>query len=644
MCGIAGVVSDAPAEVKRRWVEQMCARLVHRGPDDSGYYVDEWVALGHRRLSVIDVEGGAQPMANEDGRVQVVFNGEIYNFLELREDLIRRGHQFRTRCDTEVLVHLWEETGPSLVEHLNGMFAFGLWDARQRVVLLARDRAGKKPLYYSERVPESRLCFASELKALMALPGFPKDIDWQAVADFLSLSYIPDPETIYRGVRRLEPGEWLLLRPEGARRCKYWQPRFEPLVSWPQPRVAEKLRELADDAVRRRLISDVPLGAFLSGGVDSSAVVATMKAYTGQVETFSIGFREELYNEVRYARAVARHCQTRHREEVVRPSIEDILPRLVEAYDEPFGDSSAIPTMYLARMTRQYVTVALSGDGADEVFGGYRRYRWAVWEERAREVFPAGWRRAVFGTLARYYPKLDSMPQWLRAKTLLSNLATDLPNAYFRSVATFVDDQLDRIAGPELRQELRFVTPRERFCARFRKYGHLTPLQQVQAVDFETYLPGDILVKVDRATMAFSLECRCPWLDYRFIEFGLRLPDESKIRGRQGKYIFKVAMESRLPRPVVWRKKMGFSVPLAEWFRGSLGRLFEVLVSEKSLGRFVDVAEAHRLYQEHRSGRWNHDRKLWNLVVLACWETWHHRSEPDLVLGALEEAGRAVAR
>jgi asparagine synthase (glutamine-hydrolysing) len=619
MCGIAGYLSDElppdPAVVKL-----MCDKLVHRGPDDYGWYRDSQAALGHRRLSIIDVDGGHQPLANEDGSLQVVFDGEIYNYRELRRDLISRGHRFATRSDTEVLVHLYEEAGERLPEYLNGMFAFTIWDIRRQELFLARDRFGKKPLYYSSAVPGVRFCFASELKALAALPGFDPQVEPQSVADFLSLSYVPDPATIYKNVFKLRPGHSLTVGLNSETSRRYWKLRFSAEDRPDFSKAVREIQDLASDAIERRMISDVPLGAFLSGGVDSSAVVALMAAHApDRVKTFSIGFTEEKCDELRFARMVAGRYQTDHHERVVSPSVYEMLDTQVEHFDEPFADASAIPTLYLARMTRQHVKVALSGDGADEVFGGYRRYRFGVLEHRLRQRLPRWFRESVIRTSAQLYPKFDYLPQAFRAKTLLTNLSQQIGDAYFASMSVFRDGALGAILAPELRRTLGTYSPRESFRERFARVAHLDPLGQMQAVDFETYLPGDILVKADRATMAYSLESRSPWLDYRLVELAARLPPGYKIRGASGKYIFKEAMRALLPADVLDRSKMGFSVPLSEWFRTKLRPTFEEAVLSGSPESLVSLTDAKRLWREHQSGAFNHERKLWSLLMLSCW-------------------------
>jgi asparagine synthase (glutamine-hydrolysing) len=624
MCGIAGYLTTDRVAPGSELIRRMCDRLKHRGPDGAGYYCSPGVALGHRRLSIIDVAGGAQPMANEDGTLQAVFNGEIYNFLELRRDLERR-HLFTTRSDTEVLIHLYEEVGERLPEFLNGMFAFAIWDIRRKELFLARDRFGKKPLYYSSGIPGTRFCFASELKALAAMPGFDPPVDPRSVADFLALSYVPDPNTIYKGVAKLPPAHSMTVTESGSRLRRYWSPDFAVDSRLGFGAAVEEIRSLAADSVKRRMISDVPLGAFLSGGVDSTAVVGVMAGLApGKVKTFSIGFTDKRFDELHYARIAAARHSTEHHEQVVSPSIHEIFDTLINHFDEPFGDASAIPMLYLSRMTREHVTVALSGDGADELFGGYRRYFFGVLEERLRNRFPQWFRQSVIRVGARYYPKFDYLPQIFRAKTLLHNLTQEISDSYFTSMSTFRDDGLEAVLSPEIGAGLSGYSPRRNFRARFEAVRDLPPLEQMQAVDLETYLPGDILVKADRATMAYSLESRSPWLDYRLAELFGRMPSAFKLHGRAGKHIFKRAMAPYVPAPLLHRKKMGFSVPLAAWFRTSLKPAFEDSVLQPGSDCFYMPAEVRRIWREHQSGLHDHSRKLWNLLMLSVWHNVHH--------------------
>ena len=536
MCGIAGYFRAADAPLTREFLRPMCDRIAHRGPDGHGEFFDADVALGHRRLSIIDVSGGAQPLGNEDGSIQIVFNGEIYNYRELQEELESKGHHFKTRSDTEVLVHLYEEEGERMPERLNGMFAFAIWDSRRRELFLARDRFGEKPLYYSGALPGLQFAFASELKALLTLPGFPRKLNAQSISDFLSGSYIPDPSTIYEDVFRLPAGHSAVVSWSGIRIRQYWS-LSEQLSDRPDfERSVEQVRALSAEAVAMRLVSEVPLGGFLSGGVDSSAVVAYMAmGAPDRVKTFSIGFTEARFDELEYARMIVEQYKTEHHEKVVTTDVHDVIDELIESYDEPFGDPSAIPTLYLARLTRQHVTVALSGDGADEVFGGYRRYSFGVMEEKLRSVFPSAFRHTVVKGMASLYPKLDFLPRMFRAKATLTCLSQELGDAYFTSMSVFRDGRLSAILSGDMKRLLNGYSPREKFRSRFERYSHLPALHQMQAVDLETYLPGDILVKVDRATMAHSLESRAPWLDHRLAELGARLPSSFMVRDGVGK-------------------------------------------------------------------------------------------------------------
>ncbi len=614
-------------------IQRMCDRIEHRGPDGFGYYRKGPVALGHRRLSIIDLSGGGQPLGNEDGSIQIVFNGEIYNYRELREELIQKGHRFATHSDTETMVHLYEEVGERLPEYLNGMFALAIWDNNRQELFLARDRFGKKPLYYSTDTPGFRFCFASELKALAAIPSFDDTVRPGSVANALALGYVPDPDTIYAKVHKLAPGHSALVSPSGMRIRRYWTLQFAPEDGMDYNRSMEELRALSADAVDRRMMSDVPLGGFLSGGVDSSGVVALMAQQAqSRVKSFSIGFTNEDFDEVRFARMVAARYQTDHHEETVTPSIHEMLGVLVEHFDEPFSDASAIPTLYLARMTRQHVTVALSGDGADELFGGYRRYRFAVNEERTRRLMPRWFRGSVVAAAASIYPKFDRMPQVFRAKATLTCLSRELGGAYFHSMSGFGFGLLDQILSPDLKRQLGGFTPHESFAARFAKYSHLPALQQLQAVDVETYLPGDILVKVDRATMAYSLEARAPWLDYRIGELAGRMPAGFKLRDGVGKRIFKDALAPHIPSEILGRRKMGFSVPLAEWFRTSLRPTFETMVLRPGMEPYLALPRVRKVWETHLSGGRDYSRELWSMLMLACWDDRRQGSQRGNIL------------
>jgi asparagine synthase (glutamine-hydrolysing) len=637
MCGIAGFVTNHDLKADPAIVRAMCGRILHRGPDGYGHFEEGPAGLGHLRLSIIDLEGGWQPIGNEDGRLQVIFNGEIYNYLELREELERRGHRFTTHSDTEVLVHLYEEEGERMTGRLNGMFAFAIWDRHSGELFLARDRFGKKPLYYSTSIPGYRIAFASELKAFAAIPNADYSFRPESVADFLAFSYVPDPDSIYKSIQKLPPATTLHLDAGGARLRRYWTLEFSEDSPASRDDSIADLGHLAADAVTKRMISDVPLGAFLSGGVDSSGVVAYMsQAAAGRVKTFSIGFTSKEFDETQYARQIVSRYSTDHYEKTVTPDISEMLGVLVNHFDEPFGDSSAVPTLYLSRMTRERVTVALSGDGADEIFGGYRRYRFGVAEERVRQRYLGSFGRKAAAALGRVYPKFDYLPRPFRAKATLMNLGLDLGDAYYSSLTTFRDESLRAILAPELVDALGGYDPREVYRDRFRRVAHLPALQQMQAVDVETYLPGDILVKADRATMAYSLEGRSPWLDYRIAERAARMPAAWKIKGLQGKHIFKKLLEPLVPHDILYRPKMGFSVPLAHWFRTSLVPVYHQTVLSGEADALVARPEANRLLDQHLSGLHDHSRKLWNVLMLACWWRFHVRRLPVEMLPAAD--------
>jgi asparagine synthase (glutamine-hydrolysing) len=625
MCGIAGYW-DTGGAAERHVLKALSDQLAHRGPDAFGYHLDGPIALGHRRLSIIDVAGGDQPIGNEDGRLQVVFNGEIYNYRELRQDLLQKGHRFATHSDTEVLVHLYEEVGERLPEFLNGMFAFAIWDKSERAIFLARDRMGKKPLYYSFGIAGTRFCFASELKALTVLPGFDAEVNYRAAADFLSFSYVPDPDSIYENVFKLQPGCSLRVTETGQRFRRYWAPQWSVDESAGFDDTVERIRALSGDAIQRRMISDVPLGAFLSGGVDSSSVVALMASAGSEVRSFSIGFTNKEFDERRFARSVVERYHTQHAEEVVTPSVLEILNTLVTYYDEPFGDSSAIPTLYLSRLTRQHVTVALSGDGADEVFGGYGRYGYCAFDQRLAALIPDWFRKSVLPIGAEYYPAFHRMPRPLRAKSLLTRLSQELGTNYFKWMSAVSSQELSLICSDDMRQALAGYSPLERFQDRFTALKDLSPLQQMQAVDLETYLPGDILVKVDRASMAYSLEARCPWLDYRMVELANSLPPQFKLHAGNGKYIFKEAMRPYLPEGIIRRSKMGFAVPVAEWLRTSLRQVFERAVFQPDMRRYLDLNHMRKIWMEHQRKSRDHGPTLWNILMLALWDAKHRSS------------------
>ncbi|MBI1852946.1 MAG: asparagine synthase (glutamine-hydrolyzing) [Planctomycetes bacterium] len=619
MCGIAGIVyRDRDRSPDERTLVAMRDTLAHRGPDGVGVWRRGPAGLAHRRLAIIDVAGGAQPVENEDGSIAITFNGQIYNYRELREGLVARGHRFRTQCDTEVIVHLYEEEGERCVEKLRGMFAFAIWDAHRNRLLLARDRLGIKPLYW--RLDDESLTFGSELKAILAALATPPAIDHTAILDYLVFLYVPAPKTIFREIQKLPPGHTLTLDSRGATLRKYWDVRFEENPTIGIEEAAERLRELIDESVRIRLMSEVPLGAFLSGGLDSSAVVASMvRASSSPVKTSSVGFRESAFDELPFARLVADRLGTDHHESIVSAEAARAIELLAPHYDEPFADSSAVPTYHLSRVTRERVTVALSGDGGDENFAGYRRYRFDLLEGRLRSLVPSPLRRPILGGLAAIYPKADWLPRPLRAKTFLAHAGDTAERAYYDSVAGVSESFARSLLSADVRRQLDGYTPFRAFESHFRAAGTSDPLARLLYVDLKTYLPDDILTKVDRASMAHSLEVRVPLLDHVLVEFAATLPSRMKLSGSRSKVVLKRAVARDLPSDIVDRRKQGFSIPLAAWLRGELReRAEEGLASLGSSGLF-DPAALRSCLDRHVRGTRDHATPLWALISFDAW-------------------------
>ncbi len=595
----------------------MCAAIRHRGPDDEGLFVEPGVAIGMRRLSIIDLATGHQPIHNEDRTVWVVFNGEIYNYRQLREDLESRGHRFYTSTDTETIVHAYEEWGEDAFARLRGMFGIALWDSRARTLLLARDRVGIKPLHYA--IAGDRLYFGSEIKSLLTA-GLTPELDPRSLDHYLTFLYTPRDASMFAGIRKLPPGHLLRWQNGRAEVNQYWELPVEPRPM-SEGETVERLRETLRDAVRSHLMSDVPLGAFLSGGVDSSLVVGLMaEASDRPVRTFSIGFDEPRYDELEHARVIARHFGTDHHEFVVRPDALAILDRLIEHFDEPFGDSSAVPTWYVSELAARHVTVVLSGDGGDELFGGYTRYlphpRVAAFDRFA----PPG-SRAIAGLI---WPNL---PHGMTGKNFLRRIARDARGRYLDEIGFFQRDEKDALLSPDLRRHADGADAEDGFLARFDRFANLDWHAQMMHADFETYLPEDILVKVDRMSMAHSIESRVPLLDNEVVEFAARIPASLKIRDGRRKHILKEAAKGVLPREILERRKQGFGVPLSVWFRGDLRSLFsDVLLSATARQRgYFDDAFVERLVREHVSGRRDHTLRLWGLVVFELW----HRAYLD---------------
>ena len=616
MCGLAGLYNPNGGPVDRPLLVRMTTALAHRGPDGDGFHVEDGIGLGHRRLSIIDVAGGHQPMWNEDETVVIVFNGEIYNFPELRPKLEALGHVFRTRSDTEAIVHAWESWGPDCLKHLNGQFTIALWDRNQRTLFLARDRMGEKPLYYARR-PDGSMAFGSELVALAQVPNLTRRICAAAVDDFFALGYVPDPNTIFDGIHKLPAAHYLLLR-KGSHAAprRYWAPPTKTRAIDERQALAELPVQLSE-AVRSKLVSDVPLGAFLSGGVDSGAVVATAaRLLSHPLETFTIGFAGA-EDETPLARMVAERYGTRQHVDQA-PAADYFAAARAQAsiFGEPFGDSSSVPTETVCALARRNVTVAVSGDGGDEVFAGYRRYRWHQMAEAVRSYVPAPLRRGVLGQLAAAYPKMDWAPRWLRAKHTLTEISLGSALGYYRTVAKVHHDQRRALFSPTLRAQLDGHDPAARIVDLMQTCDTDDSLLQAQYVDLNTYLVGDILTKVDRTSMAHSLEVRAPFLDYKFVEWGMSLPPTLKLRGQEGKYLLKRALEPALPHEILYRRKQGFAMSLSHLFREHAALLRERLLAGPMLdsGLFDPIA-IERTIDRHASGRSDQSGPLWLLLA-----------------------------
>ncbi len=608
MCGIAGFVrAGGTRGSDEALLRAMCDAITHRGPDDEGRALIGQAALGMRRLSIIDVAGGHQPIHNETGDVSVVFNGEIYNYRDVMAGLVKRGHRFATRSDTETLVHLYEDDGDRMVDSLRGMFGFAIWDARRERLLIARDRLGIKPLYYWER-PDG-VAFASELRSFLVDPDFRAELSEEAIALYLSFGYIPDPHCIFAGVRKLPPGHILTwTRDQGVRVQRYWS-AARPEVSMSEADAVEQLKRVLDSAVRSHLESEVPLGAFLSGGIDSSTVVALMaRAMDRRVQTFSIGFEEPEYNEAPHAARVAQALNTDHTELIVRPDADLLVEDVIRGFDEPFADSSALPTLLVSHLAREQVTVALSGDGGDELFGGYTRYQQTLAMEPR---LPAVLRRLTRG-LALMRPPGATGRAWML------NKAQSWRGRYAGTVALPLAAgeggvALDRVAA-------RIPGFDHLLDSWFDQFGSRDFATQLMMVDLETYLPGDILTKVDRMSMAVSLEARVPILDHEVVEFAMSLPSALKMRSGGGKWILRQAIRGLVPDSVLEKPKQGFAVPLDHWFRGPLQHRLRALSGQNArIHQWIDSAAVSRMVSEHMAGRRDHQGTLWRLVVLEGW-------------------------
>jgi asparagine synthase (glutamine-hydrolysing) len=620
MCGICGVVSYQPnAPAERSILLQMNASLQHRGPDDEGYYADDQVGLGMRRLSIIDLHTGQQPISNESGDIWVVYNGEIYNFQKLRATLEQRGHIFKTQTDTEIIVHAYEEYGDECVTHFNGMFAIALWDARERRLLLARDRLGIKPLYYWSGA--DKLVFGSELKALIFHPDVPRQIDLAALDLFLTLEYIPAPHTIYEGVHKLLPGHLLVVEMGRLKVTEYWDVPYQP-ISQSEAECGEILSGLIRESVRLRLISDVPLGAFLSGGIDSSTIVAYMSQSANQpVQTFSIGFEEDTYNELPYAEAVAKHFGTKHHVQVLKADFADLTEQLVLHFDEPFADTSIFPTYLVSKLASHDVKVVLSGDGGDELFAGYDTYL-AEKLNQSYGYLPRPLRQQVLPKLASWLPPQPGKKGVInKIKRLVEGGALDPSLQHARWMMFLNSSEKDSLYRSDLRITLDDHFTADFFKDYFEKASWFDRLAQQQYVDLKTYLADDILTKVDRMSMAVSIEARVPLLDYHIVEFALNLPAHMKLRGARTKSILRQAVKNLVPQLVLEKPKEGFSIPMKHWLGTSLKPMMLDLLSKDALQKhgYFDHQVVARWIQEHLEGRVNHSHRLWALMVFEVW-------------------------
>lgn len=620
MCGIVGIFDiREKREINRDLLSRMNESQYHRGPNEGGLYTEAGLGFGHRRLSIIDLSSGQQPMISRDKKVILTYNGEVYNFLELRQELETLGYQFQTHCDTEVILYAWQAWGEASVERLRGMFAFAIWDQDQQTLFLARDRLGVKPLYYAE-LANGQFIFGSELKALKEHPDLPKTFDPTAIEDYFAFGYIPDPKTIYKDVHKLEPGYCLTIKygADSYQPRQYWDVKFDPRPAQDERATGDELIERLREAVKIRMMADVPLGAFLSGGVDSSAVVAMMAGLSADpVNTCSISFGDPAFNESKFAAQVAERYHTAHRVEQVDPDDFSLIDQLAGLYDEPYADSSALPTYRVCELAKKQVTVVLSGDGGDENLAGYRRYRWHTYEEQMRSWLPDSIRKPVFGLLGQVYPKADWAPKIFRAKSTLESIARDSMEGYFHSVSVLSNEVRDKLFSDQFKSDLQGYQAINVFRRYVDKAPTDNPMSMVQYLDIKTYLPGDILTKVDRASMAHALEVRVPLLDHKLVEWMAGIQPDMKLRGREGKYIFKKSLESYLPNDILYRPKMGFSVPLSAWFKGPLKDKVRAALLGDTMTQcgLFNTAFLEHIVNQHQSGLRDYSSAIWSLLM-----------------------------
>ncbi len=621
MCGIVGFVNAHKKEAAREILEKMNAAIIHRGPDEDGFFVKDSVALAMRRLAIIDLAGGQQPIFNHDKSKTIVFNGEIYNFQELREDLEKRGHKFYTNSDTEAIIHLYDEFGADCVQHLRGMFAFAIWDETDKSLFIARDRVGKKPVLYSHQ-PNGDLIFGSEFTALLAHPSISREVDFEAIDSYLSFLCVPAPQTAFKQIRKLEPAHWLRWKDGKIETKRYWSPDFSNKIKISESEAIDETTRIIRESTKMRMISEVPLGAFLSGGVDSSTIVALMAQESEKpVKTFSIGFEEQDFSELKYAKIVANHVGAEYNEFIVKPNALEVLPTLVEHYGEPYADSSAIPTYYVSKETRKFVTVALNGDGGDESFAGYERYA-AMKIAEIYHRFPKIFRQMLIEKPIGLFPTSEMKKSRVRdAKRFLQ--AANLPKTerYFRWMSTFNRDAKNEIYTKDFTETVSTQNPSAFLDRWFANANGSGVLDATMLTDQMTYLPNDLLVKVDIASMANSLEARSPLLDHKVIEFAASLPENLKMKGFETKSLLKKVAAKLVPREVIYRRKMGFGVPIGNWFRGEMKNFVrDVLLSEKSLKRGIVKGEMIEKYvREHTEAERDHTAQIWTLMMLELW-------------------------
>lgn len=620
MCGFVGEFKFNGQNVDENTLNKMRDCLQHRGPNDSGAFCQGSIGLGFRRLSILDLSpAGHQPMSNEDGTVWIVFNGEIYNFQELRLELEKKGHKFKSNTDTETIIHLYEEEGEQCLQKLRGMFAFAIWDSRRQQLFIARDRIGKKPLKYY--IDNDGIVFASELKAILKHPRVSKEPDPLAIHHYLTLQYVPAPLTGFKNIRKLKPAHYLLIKKNHIEERKYWDLNFNLKKQKSEEEWKCDILKSFEESVKLRLISDVPLGAFLSGGIDSSAVVGMMAKHSAKpVKTFSIGFNEATHNELPYARMIAKQFGTDHTEFIVEPKAVDILPKIAYHYEEPYADSSALPTYYLSEMTRRYVTVALNGDGGDENFAGYERYPIFLFADQMRRIVPFPIRRglkSIAGIVQRVHPTTLTD----RGLRFLSSLENDPARRYLEYMQYFSDESKSAIYHPEFLSQTQKQRTTDLMAEKFNESGTKDALDQLLYADIMSYLPDDLLVKVDIASMAVSLEARSPLLDHIFMELAASIPASFKVCGNQKKLIFRNALRGFIPDQILDRRKMGFGVPIEHWFRGSLnGYIREHLLDGRFARRnIVKQQFVSELVEKHTKGKINYANQLWALLMLELW-------------------------